>query len=81
MPSVEVSIPDHVDSEINRLVERGDFINREQAIEQLLSMGLSAQGTGEDSDQEVGEDMFTQAVDDQQDPAIRDDTGDDDYVF
>ena len=42
MPEVEVSLPDRIDSEISRLIDQGEFLNREQAVEELLSMGVSA---------------------------------------
>ncbi|PSQ33617.1 CopG family transcriptional regulator, partial [Halobacteriales archaeon QS_9_70_65] len=32
MPDVEVSLPDRIDSEIDRLIEQGEFLNREQAV-------------------------------------------------
>lgn len=76
MPEVEVSLPDRIDSEISRLVEQGEFLNREQAVEELLSMGVSAYATTETTD-EPGQDLFTQMTDDQQDPAARGDNGDD----
>ncbi|WP_435157867.1 ribbon-helix-helix domain-containing protein [Haladaptatus sp. DFWS20] len=69
MVSLEVALPDRIESDIDRLVEQGDFLNREQAIEELLSLGLSAQETGDESEEELDEDLFTQAVDEQQDPA------------
>lgn len=80
MPKVEVTLPDQINGDIDRLVEQGEFVNREQAVEELLSRGVSAYSTVEESTEEQGEDLFTQAVDDQQDPAMRDD-GDDDYSF
>jgi len=79
MPEVEVSLPDRIDSEIARLVDQGEFLNREQAVEELLSVGVSAYATAESTD-EPDEDLFTQMTDDQQDPAARTDEGDD-YTF
>ena len=76
MPSAEVTLPDRVYSEITSLVEQGEFINEEQAIEELLSMGISAFGTTESEPEETGEELFTQAVEDQQDPAMLDDPDD-----
>ena len=78
MPEVEVSLPDRIDSEIARLVEQGEFLNREQAVEELLSMGVSAYTTTESTDKPE-EDLFTQMTDDQTDPAAR--TDDDEYSF
>ncbi|WP_254546733.1 ribbon-helix-helix domain-containing protein [Halomarina pelagica] len=81
MPTFEVTVPDQIDSQLDRLVDQGDFLNREQAIEELLTMGVSAYDVPEDSTQEVGEELFTRAVDDQQDPAQLDDQRDDGYTF
>lgn len=80
MPKVEMSLPDRIDSQIDRLVEQGEFLNREQAVEELLTMGVSAYDTEEEAPEETGEDLFTQAVDDQQDPAMQNEP-DDDYTF
>ena len=81
MPDVEVSLPDRIDSEIDRLVEQGEFLNREQAVEELLSMGVSAYAPTDEADQQEGEDLFTQMTDDQTDPAAREDDEGDDYTL
>ncbi|MFB6096517.1 MAG: CopG family transcriptional regulator [Haloferacaceae archaeon] len=81
MPKIEVSLPDRIDGDIDQLVSQGEFVNREQAIEELLSMGVSAYDTGSQSGRTREEDeLFSQAVEDQQDPAMRDE-GRDDYGF
>lgn len=72
MPTAEIDLPDRIDADIQSLVDQGDFVNRDQAVEELLSMGLSAYGPAETETEEPGEDMFTQRVDEQQDPATRD---------
>ena len=72
MPEIEVDLPDRIDSDIDRLVENGQFVNREQAIEELLTRGVSAYSTETDTEPE-SEDLFTQTVEDQRDPAMRDD--------
>ncbi|MCO8244741.1 MULTISPECIES: CopG family transcriptional regulator [unclassified Haladaptatus] len=69
MATFEVALPDRIESDIDRLVEQGDFLNQEQAIEELLTMGLSAQDTGDEFEEELDGDLFTDAVDEQQDPA------------
>ncbi|WP_227376325.1 DUF7120 family protein [Haladaptatus halobius] len=69
MVTFEVTLSDRIDSDIDRLVEQDDFLNREQAIEELLSLGVSSSGVDDDSEEELVDDVFTQAVDDQQDPA------------
>lgn len=76
MSKVEVSLPDRIDSEIRRLVDQGEFVNQDQAVEELLSMGMSAYNTTTES-QEPDQNLFSQAIEDQQDPAARTDTGDD----
>ncbi|MES3517023.1 MAG: CopG family transcriptional regulator [Natronomonas sp.] len=72
MADIEVDLPDRINSEINRLIEQDEFLNREQAIEELLSMGMSAYATTEE-DSEPGEDLFNTMTDEQQDPAMIDD--------
>ena len=79
MSKVEVSLPDRIDSEIRRLVEQGEFVNQDQAVEELLSMGMSAYNTTTES-QEPDQNLFSQAVEDQQDPAARSEGGDE-YSF
>lgn len=81
MPRIEVTLPDQINDQIDRLVEQGDFLNRDQAIEELLSMGVSTYDMTDDEPEMQGEDMFTQTIDDQQDPAIRDEQGDDGHTF
>ncbi|WP_227380850.1 ribbon-helix-helix domain-containing protein [Haladaptatus halobius] len=73
MVTSEVTLPDRIDSDIDRLVEQDDFLNREQAIEELLSLGVSSHNTADESEEELVDDVFTQAVDDQQDPASHQD--------
>jgi Arc/MetJ-type ribon-helix-helix transcriptional regulator len=82
MPKVEVSLPDRIESEIARLIEQGEFVNRDQAVEELLTMGVSAYDVEEDEEATVAEeDLFTQTVEDQQDPAMQDEPQDDGYTF
>jgi len=45
MPKVEINIPEHLEMQIAQLVEQGEFLNREEAIENLLSTGLKAYKT------------------------------------
>lgn len=80
MPSVEVPLPDRIDSEIDRLVEQGEFLNREQAVEELLTMGVSAYAPTDDADQPE-EDLFTQMTEDQQDPAAREEDEGDEFGY
>lgn len=80
MPRVEVTVPDRLISEVDRLVESNEFVNREEALEDLLSTGLAATaGTGT-PEEEPAENPFSQAVEDQQDPAMLDDA-DDEFAF
>ncbi len=72
MPRVEATIPKQVASEIERLVEAGEFISREHAYEDLLSKGISVFDVADDAAEEMGEDVFTQTEDDLQDPALDD---------
>lgn len=80
MSKLELTVPARVYDEIDRLVERGEFLNREQAVEELLTMGVSVYDT-DATDEETDEEIFTQAADDQQDPARLDDEPDDEYTL
>lgn len=81
MSKVELSLPDRIDNDIRRLVDQGEFVNRDQAVEELLSMGMSAYNTTTTEESQNPEDnLFSQAIEDQQDPAARSDSGDD-YTF
>jgi len=75
MPKVEINVPDHLDMQITQMVEQGEFVNREEAIKDLLSAGLKAYKTSGPSD-----DDEQQGYDD----ALEDDGmmgHDDEYVF
>ncbi|WP_394742673.1 ribbon-helix-helix domain-containing protein [Natronococcus roseus] len=57
MPKVEITIPEHLEMQIAQMVERGEFVNREEAIEDLLSTGIKAYKTSgpmEDDDEGMG---------------------------
>ena len=82
MTQIEVSLSDQTESELRRLVEQGEFISRDQAVEKLLSRGLSAyQTTEEEPVTEMDESMFDQMTDEQQDPALQDEGTGDEYTF
>ncbi|MCU4718557.1 DUF7120 family protein [Halapricum hydrolyticum] len=82
MPKIEVSLPDRIENDIQRLIEQGEFVNHDQAVEELLTMGVSAYDVEEeDTTPAAGEDMFSQTVEDQQDPAMQDEPRDDGYTF
>lgn len=80
MPDVEIDLPDRITSELDRLVQQGEFLNRDQAVEELLQMGVSAYTTTEEEGRQE-ETLFTEAVEDQQDPALRDEDASDDYTL
>lgn len=76
MPTYEVSLPDKMESKINRVVQEGEFLNREQAIEELLSRGISVYNETASSSEDDFNDEFGDGFDDQHDPALRDDPDD-----
>ncbi|WP_435321044.1 ribbon-helix-helix domain-containing protein [Haloarchaeobius sp. TZWSO28] len=78
MPKTEVSLSDNTDAEIDRLVNQGDFLNRDEAVEELLTRGLSAYGPAEDDEprNQLDEGLFNRSVADQQDPAAYDEQDD-----
>lgn len=79
MPETEVTLPDRVTSDVERFVDSGEFLNWDQAVEELLTLGLSAYQSEEEV--EVDESVFTGAVEDQQDPAIADDDPGSDRMY
>ncbi|WP_020221172.1 DUF7120 family protein [Halarchaeum acidiphilum] len=52
MPKVEINIPDHIEMQIAQLVEQGEFLTREDAIEDLLSAGIKAYKTSGPMDED-----------------------------
>ncbi len=54
MPKVEINVPEHLEMQIAQLVEQDEFINREEAIENLLSTGIKAYKTSGPMDDEPG---------------------------
>lgn len=52
MPKVEITIPEHLEMQITQLVDQGEFINREEAVEDLLAAGIRAYKTSGPMDEE-----------------------------
>ncbi|MFC6962330.1 ribbon-helix-helix domain-containing protein [Halocatena marina] len=70
MPKVEITIPEHLEMQIMQLVDQGEFINREEAVEDLIASGIRAYKTSGPMDEE--------------EPGFEDDGmmgHDDEYVF
>jgi Arc/MetJ-type ribon-helix-helix transcriptional regulator len=80
MPTYEVSLPDQMEDKIDRVVAEGDFINREQAIEELLTRGISVYQETSSTDDDGFEETFGGGYDERHDPA-RDDDMDDGRTF
>jgi Arc/MetJ-type ribon-helix-helix transcriptional regulator len=53
MVKAEINVPEHLDMQIAQLVDQGDFINREEAVEELLATGLKAYKTSGPVDNEA----------------------------
>lgn len=81
MAQIEVDLPDRITGELNRLVESGEFLNQERAIEDLLQRGVSAYDIEEEPSEELESGLFTQAVEDQQDPAMQEGASEDEPTF
>jgi Arc/MetJ-type ribon-helix-helix transcriptional regulator len=73
MPKVELNVPEHLEMQVAQMVEKGEFVDREEAIEELISTGLKAYKTSGPQDDDGGE------------PSEFEDDGmmghDDEYVF
>jgi Arc/MetJ-type ribon-helix-helix transcriptional regulator len=81
MSRVKVTLPDQTESEIQRLVDQGEFLNYDKAVEDLLSRGISAYETTDDDSPELQDDAFNTVADEQTDPAMRTDDPDDGYTL
>jgi len=57
MPIVEVTLPDELLSEFEQLVDE-EFVSQEQAVEELLSMGIDAYNVDVVDDSEPGDDFM-----------------------
>jgi len=52
MPKIDITIPEHLEMQIAQLVEQGEFLNREEAVEDLIAAGIRAYKTGGPVDDE-----------------------------
>ena len=80
MPTVEISLPEDVHAQFDRLVDE-EFVSEEAAAEELLTAGLEAY-TREFTEEEGAPDMADEYADDMWDTA-EDPAGhgpDDDYI-
>ncbi|GGL21066.1 hypothetical protein GCM10009037_00440 [Halarchaeum grantii] len=59
MPTAEVDLPSDIEVEIDRLVDEGEFLNRKEAVEELLSTGLNVYDitAGEEEEERFEEEM------------------------
>ena len=57
MPFVEVTLPDELLSEFEQLVDE-EFVTEEQAVEELLSMGIDAYNVDVVDESEPGDDFM-----------------------
>jgi len=78
MPRIEVTLPDDVEVQLDQMVDQGEFVNREEAIEELLSLGIKEHQTVAETEErgEVGFEEEMMATDER---SLGDD--DDGYAF
>ena len=55
MVRVNITVPEHLEMQIAQLVESGEFDDREEAIEDVLSAGIRAYKTSGPMDEEEPE--------------------------
>ncbi|MFB6118400.1 cell surface protein [Halosegnis sp.] len=55
MARVNITVPEHLEMQIAQLVERGEFDDREEALEDVLSAGIRAYKTSGPMDDEEPE--------------------------
>jgi Arc/MetJ-type ribon-helix-helix transcriptional regulator len=84
MAEIEVEISTQLDMQIEQMVEEGDFLTREEAIEELLSSGLRTYQTNAGDDDEGDLDFADEMRnpgDEPMGPAADDADGGDEYTF
>jgi len=82
MAEIEVDIPTRLDTEIDQLVDEGEFLSRQEAIEDLLSTGLQSYSV--ESDDDEGELSFAEEMTNPGEKPMGpedEDTGEDEYSF
>ncbi|AQL43782.1 hypothetical protein BV210_14195 [Halorientalis sp. IM1011] len=81
MPTVEVSLPQDVHAQFERLVEE-EFVTQEEAVEELLSSGLDAYTRNLSGDDREATDVADEFAEDMWDTAEDPAAGgpDDDYL-
>ena len=52
MPQVEISLSDDVDMQIDQLVSQEEFVDRQEAVEEILSLGIKEHQTTMQSEPE-----------------------------
>jgi len=57
MARIEVDIPTRLDTQIGQLAEDGEFLNRQEAVEELLTTGLQTYQTDVDIEAEEEGDL------------------------
>ncbi|WP_135853881.1 DUF7120 family protein [Halorussus salinus] len=50
MPQLEISLSDDVDMQIDQLVTQDEFVDRQEALEEVLSLGIKEYQTTMESD-------------------------------
>jgi len=63
MVDVDINVPEHLDMRIAQLVDDGEFVDRNEAVEELLATGIKAYKTAGpdsemDTDTEFEDDMM-----------------------
>jgi len=81
MTQLEVSLPDQTESEIRRLIEQGEFINWDQAVEKILARGIQAYDVPDESETAMDDEVFDTVTNEQQDPALQDEPDPDEPGF
>ena len=80
MPTVEVSLPTDLEAEFERVASE-EFVNEEEAAEELLRLGIDAysHGSGDEVEPDFAEEYADEMFDTAEDPGERfdDDTGSD----
>lgn len=79
MPRVEVEIPDNVEVELDRMVDEGEFVSRQEAAEEILAHGLQVYEPETESGNREDEEYFGEEMRETSERSLANE--DDDYQF
>lgn len=71
MGKIEIDLPEHIEMQIAKLIDEGEYMDRQEAVEDLVSIGIKTMRTsGKQNEFDEFEEEFQDTM-----------GGDDEYLF